>query len=332
MRNVPYRTVRHGLKVRLSYMRNIIAISGLRRRLLRERPNRKIVAVMLLEQLGDIVACEPVARHLRAKDPDAFIFWGVKQAYRELIDSNPHIDALLVIHCLTERLLIRNSGLFDEVIDLHFPDRFCSLCRSPLRKEQGASGINLTNYFNHGSLLSSMAQGAGLPGLDESPKVYIPENTVKKVGLLGLPQDFIVVNCTSNAEEKNWPRGNWHTLIKKISETFGIPVVEIGLVSLIGDNPHVIDLCGKLSILESAEVIRRAKLFLGIDSGPAHLANAVGTAGIVLLGRYLGFERYNPFSGPYRNGSAAMLYAEGAAATISTDRVFDEFRRALSLL
>jgi lipopolysaccharide heptosyltransferase III len=37
-----------------------------------------------------------------------------------------------------------------------------------------------------------------------------------------------------------------------------------------------VNLCGKLSPRESAAVLARAKLFLGHDSGPMHLAAAVG--------------------------------------------------------
>jgi heptosyltransferase III len=39
----------------------------------------------------------------------------------------------------------------------------------------------------------------------------------------------------------------------------------------------VVNLCGKLQVRESAAVLRRALLFAGHDSGPAHLAAAVGT-------------------------------------------------------
>ena len=88
--------------------------------------------------------------------------------------------------------------------------------------------------------------------------------------------------------------------------------------------------CGSLSILETAEVIRRAKLFIGIDSGPAHLANAVGTFGVIMFGNYIGFERYNPFSGGYRNGSnAVLLYANGPVEAIQVDSVFVEVEEYL---
>ena len=88
------------------------------------------------------------------------------------------------------------------------------------------------------------------------------------------------------------------------------------------------NLCGQLSILESAEVIRRAKLFIGIDSGPAHLANAVDTPGVILIGSYLGFSKYNPFSGDYGNGkNAKIVYAEGLIVNIEVDEVMAAMSR-----
>jgi heptosyltransferase III len=319
-----YRIVRHGLKVRINYARNIRKLRQLRRQLNQERPKGKLVAIMLLEHLGDIVACEPVVRHLKGIYPDAHIVWGVKRAYRELIESNPLIDSTLIVHCLSERLMIENSGVFDEVVDLHFPDRHCSLCRKPLRRNKSFSDISLTNYFNYGSLLSAMCLSAGLRALDDTPKMHIPETAVRQIDMLNMPEQFIAVSCTSNAEEKNWPEDKWTELANLVTEKLGIPVVEVGLVPYIADtaNQKYIDLCGKLSILESAEVIRRAKLFIGIDSGPAHIANAVGTPGVILIGSYLGFNKYNPFSGSYGKGDTVqIIYAEGLTSNIPIEAV-----------
>jgi heptosyltransferase-3 len=176
-----------------------------------------------------------------------------------------------------------------------------------------------------------MAQSAGLPSLDEAPRVYLPPSAVERIDKLGLPSKFIAINCTSNANEKNWPLEKWKVLIEKMADSFGIPIYELGLEPLITFVvPLYKSLCGSLSVLETAEVIRRAKLFIGIDSGPAHLANAVGTFGIVMIGSHLGFERYNPFSGGYRDGSnAVLLYAIGSVQTIKVDSVFSEVVRYL---
>jgi len=288
---------------------------------------------MLLEHLGDIVACEPIVRYLKENCPNTFIIWGVKRTYRELIESNPNIDLTLPVHCLTERMMLINSGLCDEVVDLHFSDRYCSLCKNPLRKENNNSGINLTNYFNYGSLLSAMAQSAGLPALYDGPKVYIPQSAITKVDSVNLPSQFIVINCTSNADAKAWPKEKWKILLQEIQAKYDIPVYEIGLRTFIDQTDSLCkSLCGQLSILESAEVIRRAKLFIGIDSGPAHLANAVGTPGVILLGSYLGFNKYNPFSGLYGNGkNVKIVYAEDSISNIPVDKVINQVHRMMSI-
>ncbi len=88
---------------------------------------------------------------------------------------------------------------------------------------------------------------------------------------------------------------------------------------------RVLNLCGRLSILETAEVIRRSALFIGIDSGPAHLANAVGTPGVILLGDFLGFRRYMPYSGGYKNGTnGRIVYADRTVRNIPADAVLRE--------
>jgi len=322
------------MRVHLNFIHNYVLLKRLRSHLKREKTGRRLIAIILLEHLGDIVACESVARHLRQNNPDAYIIWLVKKSYIELIASNPVVDKTVVVHCLSERLMLANSGLFDEVIDLHFADRYCSLCRRPLRKEQGTPVINLTNYFLYGSLLSAMAQSAGLPAMDEKPRVYIPQSTVEKVDALNLPPDFIAINCTSNAIEKDWPQEKWALLLEGIQKKYHMPVYEIGLTPFIKNSSSMFkSLCGQLSILESTEVIRRARLFIGIDSGPAHLANAVGTPSVILMGSYLGFSRYNPFSGSYGIGeNVKIIYSEGSVSNIAVNEVLSEVDKMISAI
>lgn len=332
MKRRHYREMRHGARECLSFIRNYAYLRFIRYRIKSNTPERKIIAINLLEHIGDIVATEPISRYMRQRNPDAYILWLVKKPYRELIDHNPHINKTVIVHCLTERMHLSECGLFDEVFDLHFYDRYCSLCRKPLKKTGTRNAINLQNYFNFGGILTALSQSADLPALDEPPKVYIPEALVQNVDSLNLPEHFIVINCSSNHVKKDWPASKWLELTENIIARYNVPVVEVGASPLLScsQHPKYINLCGRLSILESAEVIRRAGLFIGIDSGPAHLANAVGTYGVILMGSYLGFEKYNPFSGCYRNGeNAAIIYKCGSVADISVDRVLQTVEKVI---
>jgi heptosyltransferase-3 len=84
-------------------------------------------------------------------------------------------------------------------------------------------------------------------------------------------------------------------------------------------------------MLETAEVIKRADLFIGIDSGPAHLANAVGTPGVIILGSFENFSRYTPYSGGYATGGNADLVRapHGPAANVPVEAVFSAVMQRL---
>lgn len=291
--------------------------------------------ITLLESFGDIVACEPIARELKRRDPNCFLVWGVKPAFRELVTYNPHLDLVLDVHCLSGRLLLSRSCFFDEVVDLHFYDRYCSLCRKPLRRPVANGDLSLATYFLQGNILTTFGRAGGLQMRDEPPVVYIPEAYPASVGRLLPAGPFIVIHCCSNSIEKDWPMERWRELLEDLRHRNTLPVIEIGAESIFSESPPegVKSLCGMLTFMESAEVIRRGSLFIGIDSGPAHLANAVGTYGIVLIGSYLGFDRYNPFGGAYgRECNIEIIHADGLVATIPVERVTDAVVHTLTSL
>jgi ADP-heptose:LPS heptosyltransferase len=59
--------------------------------------------------------------------------------------------------------------------------------------------------------------------------------------------------------------------------------------------PNVVDWTGQLTLIETAALIARADLFIGADSGPAHLAAAVGTPAMVLFSGTNRVEQWRPW-------------------------------------
>lgn len=100
-------------------------------------------------------------------------------------------------------------------------------------------------------------------------------------------------------EHKRWPLENFQELCRSLlaDQTVSVAVLggsgETGLSSaLCAKFPsRVISLAGGLSFLELAEVLRRCALFVGNDSGPGHLAAAVGCPTVTLFSaiEYPGF-------------------------------------------
>lgn len=272
-----------------------------------QRKKRKRIAIGLIEHIGDIVATEPVTRYLRKHYPQAEINWIVKEEYRELIDSNPNVDRTITVDCLTDWIKIVAHKTFEIYFDLHVNGRICQQCRVPLKKIDGNPLVTGDNYFNYGSLLEAFSIGAGLPAIREAPLLYIPNDVVGAINTLALPKHFVVFHCASNNKEKDWLPELWRELALWVVDKYRLTVIEIGTDSLLVPSARVINLCHATSLLGTAEVIRRSVLFVGLDSGPAQMANAVGSKGVILLGSFGGFENYNPYTGGYGDRSKAVL-------------------------
>ena len=91
--------------------------------------------------------------------------------------------------------------------------------------------------------------------------------------------------------------------IASVCESYGLTVVALGgskerllnQVNLDAINGHTINMCGQTSIRQSAAIIQKARLAVGAETGLAHIACAVGTPNVVLLGGGH-FGRFMPYS------------------------------------
>jgi heptosyltransferase-3 len=288
-------------------------------------PGRKVICISKTQHLGDIVACEPVARQVRKNDPDAFIIWCLQKSYVELMQHHPAVDYFLGVECLTEWLLFSDSGLFDQVIELEMNGKPCKTCGLALSR-QNNFGVTFENYYRLGTLLEVYLRCANYQVEDKSPQIFIPRSAFDEVGNLLKPYEgqFVTVHCSSNETCRDWCVEKWGELLRWLAKEWPVQIIEIGLKPVLSHLkvPRYLSLCGKLSILETAEVVRRSALFIGVDSGPAHLANAVGTKGVILIGEYAGFSHYRPYNGNFGDASwGSLVFSSGVASEIEVEAV-----------
>jgi ADP-heptose:LPS heptosyltransferase len=299
------------------------------------KKNRKIIVIAKVLHLGDIVACEPVAENYRLKFPDAFIIWCVKKNYRDLIDSNPVIDYTLPVKCVIEWQFLVGTNIFDLVVDLHIDNRICHFCNLPLKKKIGNSGITFENYYEYGNLINVFCCAAKIEVPEIEPKIYINQEVFENLEKFELNDPYVTIHCQSNENCRDWSLENWLELMRVLNIFCPkVKIVEIGLAPILNEGSlrNYISLCGKLSILESAAVIKRGSVFIGIDSGPAHLANAVHSKSLILLGNYRSFSHYMPYAGFFaESNSVRILRSDGAVSDLSVDIVWAELQCLLDV-
>lgn len=105
--------------------------------------------------------------------------------------------------------------------------------------------------------------------------------------------DFIHLHPTSRWMFKTWPAENVAALIDRLAElghrvvlTAAPSQVEQAMIQriLAFTQAATVNLAGQLSLKELAALTARAKLFIGVDSAPMHIAASQGTPTVALFG------------------------------------------------
>jgi ADP-heptose:LPS heptosyltransferase len=137
-------------------------------------------------------------------------------------------------------------------------------------------------------------------------KLDIPDRVSVRVGQalgrIGMNR-YLIMQPRTPWKPRDWGEYNYRELIRKILKDTEYSIVIVGDLGdreengrLIEVDPlRIVNLSGYSNWQETAYVMKRAEIFIGSDSGPMHLAAAVGTKVIALMGpgEYPRFAPYN---------------------------------------
>lgn len=263
--------------------------------------------------MGDVLLTTPLIRSLRAAYPlaaiDALVFAGAEG----VLEGNPDLRQVLT----TERgeplaLWRRLWRKYDLAVVAETADRphACGLIAAPHR-----AGLLPPERAKAWWKRLSLAHGVVSPpeqarpvgyrrlaqamGIAWKPEVVAPTAQMPAIAwrdVLGFDMErerFAALQLAPRFRYKRWHAPGWHALMRwlrgeglRVVVTGGPGEDERAYVArlLAGCDVPVVDLGGRLRFAQTADLLRRAALFVGPDTATTHLAAACATPTVALFG------------------------------------------------
>lgn len=306
------------------------------------------ILVVRLGAMGDVIHALPAVATLKHSFPQSRLVWAIEPKWAPLLEGNPFVDDVLPadrrdvwsLGGLWRRL---RAERFDFAVDFQGliksaliaaaaqPQRIYGFCRGEVREKFAAllySNVVKSHSVHVVDKNLELAQGTGATNPVHTFHVPAgqPEGDLPGSG-------FVLANPTAGWRSKQWPLENYSELGRLLRRQWGLELVLNGAarIELAHTWAHVSGLNGLI------DATRRAVAIVGVDSGPMHLAAALGKPGVALFGP----------TDPARNGpcggSLQVLRSPNAATTykrepeisasmreIGVDQVFEALRSVLA--
>ena len=251
------------------------------------------ILVIRFSSIGDIVLTSPVVRCLKNQVKDAEIHFVTKQKFAAILTSNPNIDK---VHLFTENLTkvieeLKNQK-FDYIIDLHHNFRSGRIKRNLKAKFWSVNKLNWQKF-----LLIQLK-------INRLPHKHIVDRYMETVHPLGVKNDGKGLDFFISKENEFHPKdlptpfqkgyvafviaGTYNTKklpldkVSWICQNINFPVIllggrkefEDGEKVLSQSKGNVLNYAGKISLNQSASLVKNARLVLTNDTGLMHIASA----------------------------------------------------------
>jgi len=253
------------------------------------------VAVVRLRSLGDCVLTTPALEILKRSRPDLQVAVVVDDAFREIFQGNP--DVFITLGRQLIPLRVWRPHL---CINFHGGPRSARMT--------AFSGARFRAGFEH--FRHDWAYNLRIPSAQQilgvDRKVHTAEHLASAMFCLGaerceipgakliadgkseMPRPYAVIHPFATGKGKAWPAARFQAVAEHLNRS-GLDVVVIGSKQdFVG--PRSTSATGPTRILAGAplsevkRLLSGASLFIGNDSGPAHMAAAFGLPVVVLFG------------------------------------------------
>lgn len=276
----------------------------------------KKILLIRFSSIGDIVLISPVIRALKTQlDCELHILTKVK--YKGIYDSNPYVDRIHVFEKKTEDAIPKlRQEHFDFVVDLQKNLRSLRVKKSLKKPFSSFPKLNWEKWllvnFKINKLTNthivdryfSAVEGLGVKNDGKGLDFFIPEADF--INLKEYPplkeKAYVGIVIGGQYQTKMFPEEKTSRVINRLPW----PVVLLGgpedrekgeAIRAMSENKQVLNACGKLSLNQSASLVRQAAIIITNDTGLMHIAAAFKKPVISIWGNTIpefGMSPYEP--------------------------------------
>ncbi|MBI5497810.1 MAG: glycosyltransferase family 9 protein [Deltaproteobacteria bacterium] len=277
-------------------------------------PAARAVVVLRLSALGDVVLSTPALDALHAAWPQTRILYVTTEAFVPLVRHHPAVAAVEVrrpgeaLHVLAGRL---RAHAPDAVLDLHGKwqaralawmtgaSRVVTWHKRPLadtvlvklRARPYRAAMHISARYH---LAVERLVGRALPRGQLS--LHVADDARARAAALladaGVREGEIIVGMSpgANWETKRWPAERYAGLARRAGAlgwraiVTGTPAEAPLAAEVARAGAHVVDLTGRCGVDVLGAVIARCRAFVANDSGPMHMARALGVPVLTFFG------------------------------------------------
>jgi heptosyltransferase I len=281
--------------------------------------------IVRLGSLGDIIHAIPAAAALRTRYPSARIDWLVDPRYTSVLELVEGLDAAIPIDpragigALLRTITHLRRAKYDAAVDLQGLLKSAVLTRATgARRVVGFPREHLREPMSrmfygetpdpgrdphviHKNL--TLMHALGVQDLRIAFPLKVPRTvTADTVAARFGPEGFAVINPGAAWPNKRWPPQRFGVLAGEIRARIEVRSLvvwgpgEEDIASLVvRASRGAAELAPRTNIVDLFAIARRAKLVVSGDTGPLHIAAAVGTPVVALFGPTFA-ERNGPWS------------------------------------
>ncbi|MFH1190663.1 MAG: lipopolysaccharide heptosyltransferase II [Candidatus Omnitrophota bacterium] len=297
------------------------------------------ILIVRTDRLGDVLLSTPVIKALRQKFPQGYISMLVSLYTKDALEGNPALDEIITFDKDVENkgwwasfkfIQSLRKKKFDLVVVLHPTTRMHLLtffAGIPERLGYDRKfGFLLTDRIKHtkqygekheSEYALDLVRYLGIVPQDKTLFMPIKQASEKWVEVLFNQEQIqdsdklLAIHPAASCHSRIWPGERYAEVADKLAGRYGFKVIivsgpkDIQKAQMVIKNMRTkaLNLAGKTSISQLASILRRCQLFISTDSGPMHVASALGVPVIAIFGRSqagLSPQRWGPLGAKNR--------------------------------